>query len=64
MKGTPWQPQPGRNSYNIETKIVGRETATRGENTEVPIGVESPERKNRFHIKGTDIEKHGMSDDC
>ena len=20
MKGTPWQPQPGRNSYNIETK--------------------------------------------
>jgi hypothetical protein len=63
MKGTPWQPQPGRNSYNIESKIVGRETVTRGANTEISTGVERPRRKNRFYIKGTDIDKYGMSED-
>ena len=64
MKGTPWQPQPGRNSYNIETKIVGRATSARGESSEIPTGVERLRRKNRFHIKGADIDKYCMSEDC
>ena len=50
MKGTPWEPQPGRDSHNVESKIiVHREPPP--EPIELPKGVELPRRKNRFHIR-------------
>ena len=70
MRGTPWEPLPGRESYNIESRINVRGEQELADMPEIPEGVERPRRKNRFQIRAADIDKYGATinipgiDDC
>ena len=59
MAGTPWEPQPGRESFNVESKITVREEQELADMPEIPEGVERPRNRNRFHSRAAGIEKYG-----
>jgi len=64
MKGTPWEPQPGRNSIEVGSKIIVHERGDNREVPELPVGVPRPVRKTRFKILRQDVVKYGPTEEC
>ncbi len=64
MKGTPWEPEPGRDEAEVGVRLRVWSERERVEGPRIPEGVDRPKIGRRFRILREDVEKYNPTPGC